>query len=96
MFTANLGTAAAALSLGKALGVTPERLTEVVSRSSGNSFALNVIGGDDSLGRMAEFAGTLLSKDVRLVVDLADHAATRAGAVLAAADAALAQMGHPR
>ena len=36
------------------------------------------------------------SKDVRLVVDLADQAATRGGAVLDAADAALAQMGHPR
>ena len=96
LFTANLGTAAAALSLGKALGVAPDRLTEVVSRSSGNSFALNVIGGDEGLGRMAELAGTLLRKDVRLVVDLADQAESRGGAVLDAADAALAQMGYPR
>ena len=96
LFTANLGTAAAALSLGKALGVTPERLSEVVSRSSGNSFALNVIGGDDGLSRMADPAATLLRKDARLVVDLADPADARGGAVLDAADAALAQMGHPR
>jgi 3-hydroxyisobutyrate dehydrogenase len=96
LFTANLGTAAAALSLGKSLGIAPDRLTEVVSRSSGNSFALNVIGRDDGLGRMAELAGTLLRKDVRLVVDVADQAETRGGAVLDAADAALAQMGYPR
>jgi 3-hydroxyisobutyrate dehydrogenase-like beta-hydroxyacid dehydrogenase len=96
LFTANLGTAAAALSLGKALGVAPDRLTEVVSRSSGNSFALNVIGGDEGLDRLAGLAGTLLQKDVRLVVDLAEAAATRAGAVLDAADAALALMDHPR
>jgi 3-hydroxyisobutyrate dehydrogenase len=96
LFTANLGTAAAALSLGKSLGVAPARLAEVVSRSSGNSFALNVIGGDEGLGRMAELAGTLLRKDVRLVVDLADRAEAGGGAVLDAADAALAQMGYLR
>jgi 3-hydroxyisobutyrate dehydrogenase len=96
LFTANLGTAATALSLAKALGVAPDRLTEVVSRSSGNSFALNAIGGTGDLNRLAGLAGTLLQKDVRLVVDLADQAETRAGAVLGAADAALALMGHPR
>src|ERR1700730_16987323 len=36
LFTANLGTAATALALGKALGVLPDRLTEVISRGSGN------------------------------------------------------------
>jgi 3-hydroxyisobutyrate dehydrogenase-like beta-hydroxyacid dehydrogenase len=96
LFTANLGTAATALSLGKALGVSPERLTEVVSRSSGNSFALNVVGGEASLDRLAGLAGTLLQKDVRLIVDLAERAAASAGAVLDAADAALALMDHPR
>jgi 3-hydroxyisobutyrate dehydrogenase-like beta-hydroxyacid dehydrogenase len=96
LFTANLGTAAAALSLGNALGVAPDRLTEVVSRSSGNSVALNVINGDDGLSRIAELAGTLLRKDVRLVVDLSEQSKTRGGAVLDAADAALAQMGYPR
>jgi 3-hydroxyisobutyrate dehydrogenase len=96
LFTANLGTAAAALSLGKNLGVPPERLTEVVSRSSGNSFALNVIAGDDSLSRIAELAGTLLRKDVQLVVDVSDKTEADGGAVLDAADAALARMGFPR
>ena len=41
-------------------------------------------------------AGTLLQKDVRLVVDLADAEPLLAGAVLDAADAALSLMDHPR
>jgi 3-hydroxyisobutyrate dehydrogenase len=96
LFTANLGTAATAVSLSSALGVSPDRFTEVVSRSSGNSFALNALGGVGGLDRLAGLAGTLLQKDVRLIVDLADQAAAQAGAVLDAADATLALMGHPR
>ncbi len=96
MFTANLGTAATALSLAKALGVSPGRLTEVVSASSGNSFALTAINGTGGLDQLAGYAGTLLQKDARLIVDLADSASAHAGAVLDAADAALALMGHPR
>src|SRR5246127_5389782 len=45
LFTANLGTAAATLSLADALGVSPDRLVDVVSRGSANSFALNALGG---------------------------------------------------
>jgi 3-hydroxyisobutyrate dehydrogenase len=96
LFTANLGTVATALSLASALGVSPERFTEVISRSSGNSFALNALGGAGGLDRLAGLAGTLLRKDVRLIADLADEAAAQAGAVLDAADAALALMEHPR
>ena len=96
LFTANLGTAAATLSLAQELGVSPDRLTEVVARSSGNSFALNALGGVGGLERLAGLAGTLLQKDVRLVVDLADHAGADGGAVLDAADAALTLMEHPR
>ncbi|OCB36108.1 6-phosphogluconate dehydrogenase [Mycobacterium malmoense] len=96
LFTAHLATAATALSLAGALGVDPDRLTEVVSRSSGNSFALNALGGSGGLDRLAGVAGTLLQKDVRLVVDLADRAGASGGAVLDAADAALTLMGHPR
>jgi 3-hydroxyisobutyrate dehydrogenase len=96
LFTANLATAATALSLGKALGVSPGRLSDVISRSSGNSFALNAIGGGGGLGRLAGYAGSLLQKDVRLVADLAERAAAKPGAVLEAADAALALMDHPR
>ncbi len=76
--------------------MAPDRLFEVVSRSSGNSFALNAIGGSGGLDRLAGLAGALLQKDVRLVVDLAEAAAARAGAVFDAADAALTLMDHPR
>ena len=96
LFTANLATAATALSLANDLGVAPERLAEVVAHSSGNSFALNAIGGTGGLDRIAGLAGALLRKDVRLVVDLAEGAAARGGAVLDAADAALTLMEHPR
>jgi len=96
LFTANLGTAASALSLAQAIGVSPDRLTEVVSRSSGNSFALNALGGIDGLERIAGLAGTLLQKDVRLLVDLAGQAAACGGAVLHAADATLTLMVHRR
>jgi 3-hydroxyisobutyrate dehydrogenase len=97
LFTANLGTAASALSLGAALGVRPDRLTDVISRGSGNSFALNALGGDTAgLERLAGLAGALLRKDARLIADLADTAAVPAGAVLATADATLALMDHPR
>lgn len=57
LFTANLATAATALSLADALECHPERLTEVVSRSSGNSFALNALGGIGGLDRLAGVAG---------------------------------------
>lgn len=96
LFTANLGTAATALALAEDLGVAPDRLTEVLSRSSGNSFALNSIGAVGTLDRLAGLAGTLLRKDARLLVDLADRASASGGAVLDAADAALRLMNHPR
>jgi len=97
LFTANLGTAATALALGEQLGVATDRLAEVVSRGSSNSFALNSIrGSGGTLDRLAGMAGALLRKDVRLVADLAQHASAAPGAVLEAADAALALMDHPR
>ncbi|BBX46400.1 NAD(P)-dependent oxidoreductase [Mycobacterium cookii] len=96
LFTANLGTAASTLALGEALGVLPDRLTEVISRGSGNSFGLNVLGGDSGLDRLADLAGALLQKDIRLLADLTDRANFTGGAVLDAADATLALMKHPR
>jgi 3-hydroxyisobutyrate dehydrogenase len=96
LFTANAGTAASVLALGEALGVSTQRLTEVISHSSGSSFALNVVGGSGSIDALAGHAGPLLQKDVRLVVDIAEHASADGGAVLQAADAALRLMKHPR
>ncbi|MEB3019544.1 NAD(P)-dependent oxidoreductase [[Mycobacterium] crassicus] len=97
LFTANLATAATALALGEQLGVSTDRLAEVATRGSANSFALNSIrGSGGTLDRLAGLAGALLQKDVRLVADLAQRAAAAPGAVLDAADAALALMEHPR
>lgn len=97
LFTANLGTAASALALAESLGVSRERFADVISTGSANSFALNSIkGSGGTLDRLAGLAGSLLQKDVRLVADLADRAATPPGAVLDAADAALSMMNRPR
>jgi 3-hydroxyisobutyrate dehydrogenase len=97
LFTANLGTAASTLALGEALGVQPDRLSEVISRGSANSFALSVLGGDaDGLARLAGMAGSLLHKDICLIADVAMAAAVDGGAVLDAADATLSLMDHPR
>jgi 3-hydroxyisobutyrate dehydrogenase-like beta-hydroxyacid dehydrogenase len=84
------------LALAKELGVAPDRLSEVVSRSSGNSFAFNAIDSVGGLERLAGIAGTLLRKDVRLLVDLAERTSTSGGAALDAADAALSMMDHAR
>ncbi len=97
LFTANLATAASTLALGRALGVDPGRLGEVISQGSGSSFALGSIsGGDGMLDLLAAHAGTLLRKDVRLAADLAAAAGAPAGSVMTAADSALALMNCPR
>lgn len=96
LFTANLGTAATALALGEALGVAGPALADVISGGSAGSFALNSIKGSGGLGGLAQLAGALLQKDVRLVADLAENAGASPGPVLSAADAALTLMDHPR
>ena len=97
LFTANLGAAAGILTLGQALGVAAGRLADVISHGSGASYALDRISAaGGTLDLMAPIAGPLLSKDARLVADLAEAAGAPAGAVMAAADAALALMNQPR
>ncbi len=96
LFTAHVGTAAGALTLGEALGISPDRLTQVMSHSSGASFALNVVGAPGGLGLLAGHPAALLQKDVRLVADLAAGAAAHGGAAQDAADAALKLLEHPR
>ena len=96
-FTAHLGVAVSLLALGQSLGVDQLRLADVISHGSGNSFALNVLGGDTAgLERLAGLAGTLLQKDVRLLADVADAVTAAGGVVLDAADATLSLMEHPR
>jgi 3-hydroxyisobutyrate dehydrogenase len=97
LFTAHLATAASALALGQALGVDPGRLADVMSHGSANSFALGRIGdAGGTLDRIGAFAGPLLQKDVRLMAEIAAAAGATAGAVMTAADDALAQMKHGR
>jgi 3-hydroxyisobutyrate dehydrogenase len=97
LFTANLATAVSVLALGQALAVDPLRLAEVISHGSGTSFALGrIASAGGTLDRIASHAGPLLQKDARLVADLAGTANAPTGVVLAAADAALARMNHPR
>jgi 3-hydroxyisobutyrate dehydrogenase-like beta-hydroxyacid dehydrogenase len=99
LFTAHLSTAASLLSLGSSLSVDPTRLAEVIQHGSGNSFALEkvaLVGG--KLDVMAQVAGPLLRKDVRLVSEVAAAAGVPitelAGTVLAAANDALGLMGE--
>jgi 3-hydroxyisobutyrate dehydrogenase len=97
LFTANLATAASALALGKAFGVDPGRLADVMSHGSANSFALRAIGGaGGTLDRLAAVAGPLLQKDVRLIARISADADATPGTVLTAADDALGLMNHRR
>jgi 3-hydroxyisobutyrate dehydrogenase len=98
LLTANLGVAEAAYALGRDLGVDLASLNKVFAAGSGNSFAAGLLlsGEPYSAVRMAEVAGPLLQKDVRLAVDLAAAAGVDTGAVLPAADSALRSMQHPR
>ncbi|MEZ0355048.1 NAD(P)-dependent oxidoreductase [Mycobacterium sp. SA01] len=97
LFTANIATAKTALDLGAALGITPENLSEVITRGSANSFALGSVarfGGN--LDILKQVAAGLLHKDVSLIAGIADKAGAQPGAVLDAADAALRLMDNPR
>jgi 3-hydroxyisobutyrate dehydrogenase len=96
LFTANLGVAASLFTLGEALGVASDRLSEVLSAGSANSFAIKNIGAEGNLDRLATVAGSLLQKDVRLAAALASQCNAEVGAVFHGADAALEQMGRPR
>ncbi|MHA7664916.1 NAD(P)-dependent oxidoreductase [Mycolicibacterium sp. HS_4_1] len=97
LFTANIATAKSTLDLGEALGVSVERLAEVITQGSANSFALGRIaqfGG--SLDVLKSVAADLLKKDVCLIADLAEAAGATPGAVLESADAALSLMDRTR
>ncbi|MFI6310307.1 NAD(P)-dependent oxidoreductase [Nocardia fusca] len=93
LFTANLATAASTFTLGKELGIDPQRLGAILSDGTANSFALSTIaplGG--SLEVLAAHADGLLRKDVGLIGDLATRAAAQRGPVVTVAEAALALM----
>ncbi|WP_063059009.1 NAD(P)-dependent oxidoreductase [Nocardia sienata] len=97
LFTAHMATAVGTLELGARLGVSPDRLGEVIGNGSGNSFALGrILAGGGKLDQIAAHAGDLLRKDVRLISELAAAAGIAPGVVLDTADATLTLMGRPR
>ena len=97
LFTANLGTALSTLELGESLGISRDRLCDVITRGSANSRALaSMAGNGGTLEVHAAVAGALLQKDVRHAASLADAASAPQGAVFDAADSALDAMEHPR
>jgi 3-hydroxyisobutyrate dehydrogenase-like beta-hydroxyacid dehydrogenase len=97
LFTANVANAKSALDLGEALGVDVGNLGAVLTSGSANSMALGSVARmSGSLDVLAEIAGALLQKDIRLIVDIAEKRGAAPGAVLDAADVALRMIGHPR
>jgi 3-hydroxyisobutyrate dehydrogenase-like beta-hydroxyacid dehydrogenase len=97
LFTANLGSAATTLELGKSLGIPADSLAAVLNGGSATSKALGSVAAmGGSLDQLGAIAGGLLQKDVRHAASLADAASAAEGAVFTAADAALEAMDHPR
>lgn len=97
LFSANLGSAVSTLELGETLGISREKLVEVLNRGSATSKAvgsISVFGG--TLEGLAPIAGALLQKDVRHAASLAAAASAAEGAVFTAADAALVAMEYGR
>jgi 3-hydroxyisobutyrate dehydrogenase len=98
LFTAHLAVGASLLKLGRDLSVDPAGLATVIRHGSGESFALaRIADAGGTLDRIAGHAGPLLAKDVRLTVAVAEAAGLAVDVpVVAAADAALAQMNVTR
>jgi 3-hydroxyisobutyrate dehydrogenase-like beta-hydroxyacid dehydrogenase len=92
LFTANLATAGALLELGAGLGVDP--VTLAGSMRSGGSYALDrIAAAGGTVDRIAQHAGALLAKDVRLAGEIAESAGLAPGFAVTAAQQTLARMG---
>ncbi|MFF0224080.1 NAD(P)-dependent oxidoreductase [Streptomyces sp. NPDC004629] len=99
LFTAQLGLAADAFALGDRLGLDSAALGRILPRGSAASFALErIVDAGGSLRRIAEHAGGLLAKDVRLFTDIVESAVPggerRPDPVREAARSALEAMGR--
>ncbi|GAB2658886.1 NAD(P)-dependent oxidoreductase [Nocardia goodfellowii] len=92
LFTANLATAVSTLRLGESLGLEPNRLGELISQGTANSFALGRVAASGGLDSIAQHAAGLLRKDVGLAADLAARAGAEQGVVFEAAQDTLAVM----
>jgi 3-hydroxyisobutyrate dehydrogenase-like beta-hydroxyacid dehydrogenase len=94
LLTANLALSDDALTLGESLGIQRDALAQMLRNGSGRSYALDVVLGMRGSADMRRAALPALEKDVRSLQG--DAAAEASGALLmAAADEALARLGHP-
>jgi 3-hydroxyisobutyrate dehydrogenase len=97
LFTAQLGIATRTFEVGRALGVEPAALAQVLVAGSGRSYGLELVAGlRFTAAALAPHAGPLLQKDVGIAADVAAAAGVDLGALLEVADAALEVMQHPR
>ena len=76
LLTANIGLAAEAIELGRALDIDPDMLARALQHGTGRSYGLGLFVRTQQDGPMAAAGWGLLRKDVDLLID----AASRAGA----------------
>ena len=96
MMTAQLGLACDAFALGEKFGVKHAALAEVLTSSSGNSFALGAYARMGGIEPMKAVAAPLLRKDLGILDELARERNADPGAIVDTADRALAVLGNPR
>ncbi len=97
VFSAHLGIASKVFDVATALEVDRTALGRVLASGSARSYGLEVgMRSGCTIAPLATHAGALLRKDVGLAAGLADAAGVDLGVLLAAADGALAAMGHAR
>ena len=97
LFTANLGSSMSLLNLAERMGLSRANMCTVLGQGSATSMALQSLTAFDGLpANLAQVAGALLHKDVRLAADVADSHAADDAVVFDSADAALRLMGLPR
>jgi len=83
--------------VGRALDVDPAALARVLASGSGRNYGLELISNMGfTAAPLAAHAGALLQKDVGIAAEVAQASAVDLGALLAAADAALEVLQHPR
>jgi len=90
VFAAQLALAAEVFELAAARGLDQQAVATILASGSGRSYAADVVaGGGFDLEGLAPLAGTLLAKDVGILVDRSQLSDST---LLDAADAALARM----
>jgi 3-hydroxyisobutyrate dehydrogenase-like beta-hydroxyacid dehydrogenase len=97
LFTGHLALGTQAFTLAAALGVEPGQLARVLAHGSGGSTAIATIARSNyTAATMADVAGPLLLKDLKILVELAQAADAPVGKLVEIADEALNAMGRHR